>query len=151
MDLFIVRHGAAMTAQADAARPLSPTGRAEVERVATRAVGLGARVSEIRHSGKTRAEQTAEILASHLEPPGGIRAMAGLGPEDDPESAREEIELARDPLMLVGHLPHVSRLTSLLVIDRDVRELVAFGTATLVRLERSPSGWRVRWVVTPEG
>ena len=119
--------------------------------MATRAVALGARVSEIRHSGKTRAEQTAEILASHLEPPGGIRAMAGLEPEDDPESARDEIELVREPLMLVGHLPHVSRLTSLLLLDHDARELVAFGTATLVRLERSPSGWRLRWVVTPEG
>jgi phosphohistidine phosphatase len=72
-------------------------------------------VAEIRHSGLVRARETAEILGRVLTPARGIRATTGLAPADDPDVAAAELGLVAAPLMLVGHLPHLARLTTALV------------------------------------
>jgi phosphohistidine phosphatase len=53
--------------------------------------------------------------------------------------------------MLVGHLPHLSRLVSrLLGLDAD-RTVVQFRMGGVTRLERDASGaWVVRWVLPPD-
>ncbi len=72
--------------------------------------------------------------------------MTGLLPEDDPDVAAAELELAAAPLMLVGHLPHLARLTAALVGDPEV-ERIHFAPATAVGLRRGPDGWQLEWVV----
>jgi phosphohistidine phosphatase len=118
--------------------------------VARRAAALALQVAEIRHSGKLRARQTAEILADHLRPPHGIQEMGGLAPTDEPETAKVEVEAARAPLMLVGHLPHLSRLASLLLVGDAGRELIRFRNGAVVCFVRTESGWALQWVLTPE-
>ncbi len=144
-----MRHGSAAAGREDSARALSARGRAEVEWVAARAVELGLRVDHIRHSPKTRAVETAEILARALDPPGGARPADGLAPEDDPREALERIERAREPLMLVGHLPHLAYLSSLLLAGEAAAELVALRPATLVWLEGEGRAWRLRLLLPP--
>ena len=56
-----MRHGQATPAEQDADRPLSPAGRAAIERVAWRAGAAKLRPDMIYHSDLLRAEQTAEI------------------------------------------------------------------------------------------
>lgn len=121
-----------------------------MERVARRAAALGLQPSEIVHSGKLRARETAEILAEHLRPSGGVRELAGLAPMDDPARTREALISALGPVMAVGHLPHLSRLTALLVTGDPTREIVAFRMGAIVCLDRQPEGWRVKWILTPE-
>jgi phosphohistidine phosphatase len=57
---------------------------------------------------------------------------------------------AREPWLLVGHLPHLSRLLSLLVVGDPDRGLLAFRMSGLVGLGRESGGWRLRFVLTPE-
>jgi phosphohistidine phosphatase len=77
--------------------------------------------------------------------------MEGLAPNDDPLIARSLIETLEGPAVLVGHLPHLSRLCSLLVLGTPGPELVAFPSAAFVALSRRhDGGWRIDWVVTPE-
>ena len=51
------------------------------------------KIAEILHSEKLRAKETAEILTRFLSPARGVREISGLSPEDDPLSAKAELEL----------------------------------------------------------
>ena len=156
MELYLVQHGEAKPEQEDPARPLSERGREEVQRVARYAARLGLKVAEIRHSGKLRAEQTAQILAEALAPSRGVRKAEGLAPLDDPAPRQEELERlveeGAEGLMLVGHLPHLSRLAGLLLVGDPERELIRFRMGGIVCFsrEREEEGWAVKWILVPE-
>lgn len=150
VDLYLVQHGEARAEHEDPTRPLSERGRRDVERVARAAARAGVRAARIAHSGKRRARETAEIFAAALDPPGGVVEVAGLGPNDDPAVAARLAAGATEPAMLVGHLPHLGRLASLLVLGDPARQMIAFRMGGLVCLGRDEGGWRVRWILTPE-
>ena len=150
MDVYLVQHAEAKPEQEDPARPLTDRGREEIRLVARHAAAIGLQVPEIRHSGKLRAQQTAEILAQFLSPPRGIRGMKGLAPMDDPAEAKAELEAAQEPLMLVGHLPHLSRLASSLLVGDPGKEVIRFRMGAIVCLSKTEGGWVVKWILTPE-
>lgn len=145
-----MRHGQAKPETEDPRRPLSSEGLREAENVARAAVARGVRVSAILHSDKLRARQTAEIFRQFLAPAGGTREARGLGPEDDPMVARAELEEAGEPFMLVGHLPHLGRLASLLVTGDPERGVVEFPSAGLVCVSCVQGRWEIRWTLTPQ-
>lgn len=150
MDFYLVRHGEAVSEAVNPQRPLSEIGRRAVENVARSAAEKGIRVSEIRHSGILRAQQTAEILARHLLPENGIRASQGWKPGDDPMLAKAELETAQTSTMLVGHLPHLGKLVALLTTGDPEREAAQFSPATMVCCFRDGLLWTVRWTLAPE-
>ena len=68
-------------------------------------------------------------------------------------------ELGRETgdLMIVGHLPFLGRLASLLVVGNPERKIVTFREAAAVCLEGTPTAggltgqvWRIAWTVAPE-
>lgn len=134
METYLVQHGEARPEPGDAQRSLTERGRSEVEKVARYATSLKLPVSQILHSGKLRARQTAEILARQLTPPQGVRVQEGLAPTDDPRVAEEFIRQAAEPIMMVGHLPHLSRLTSLLILGSPAKEVIRFRNGGMVCL-----------------
>ena len=151
MRLYLVQHGEAKRKEEDPARPLTDSGREEVERVASYAAKIGVKVERILHSGKLRAQQTAEIMAKHLKPPKGVEKTDELEPLADPKVWAERLKKVEENLMLVGHLPHLSRLTSLLLTDREDVEPIAFRMGGIVCLEKDERGkWRVQWIIRPE-
>ena len=150
MECYLIRHGKAQAGADDAARPLTGEGREEIAQVARQLAALGVQVGDIRHSGLLRARESAEILASHLGSRRGVRPVDGLAHEDDPGAARAAVDGASEPLMLVGHLPHLGRLASALVLGSATREIVRFQPGTSVRLAKTGEAWVVEWVLTPE-
>ncbi|MFO7917764.1 MAG: phosphohistidine phosphatase SixA [Anaerolineae bacterium] len=148
--VYLVQHAEAMSEERDPDRPLTTIGRQHAEQVTNLATKLGIEVQQIRHSGKTRAKQTAEILGDALSPAGGVLAVPGLGPVDDVKPVAEILDKSRDPLMLVGHLPFMERLTGQLVTGDADLPVVAFVNAGIVCLERQLERWQVTWIVTPE-
>ncbi|NIM52322.1 MAG: phosphohistidine phosphatase SixA [Gemmatimonadales bacterium] len=151
MELYLVQHGKATSKEEDPARPLTAEGRDEVTRVARAAGAQEVTVGSIHHSGKLRAQQTAEILAGELHPDQAPDQLDGLAPNDEPTTAADVIPTLKAPAMLVGHLPHLSRLCSLLVHGDPTREIVAFRMGAIVCLSLDTEGrWRVRWILTPE-
>lgn len=147
---YLVRHGEAKPELEDPTKPLSDLGRLEVIRVARYAASVGIEVGEIRHSNRLRARQTAEILAEYLLPRLGIRETEGLSPGAEPEPVRGQLEEATEPLMLVGHLPHLSRLISALVLGNSETEIIRPETGTMICLVKTDRGFRLLWVLTPE-
>lgn len=151
MELYLVQHGPAKQESEDPQRPLTEEGRRTVARVATFLAPLGLRIRRIEHSGKLRARQTAEILAAALAPAEGVREVAGLGPNDDPAPLKARLEGETENLMLVGHLPHLGKLVSLLLGLPPERCAVQFQMGGVARLDRTgPGEWAIRWMVTPD-
>jgi phosphohistidine phosphatase len=149
MAIYLVQHGKALAKDADPQRPLSPEGIAEVERIASVAAGYSVRVTEIHHSGKLRAQQTAEIMARHLEPTGGVTQKPGLGPNDDVVSLAATLSPA-DGVMLVGHLPSLDRLTAHMVTGVSERPVFAFQNGGIVCLDyyhQGTSDWIIKWAL----
>ena len=147
--LYLVRHGEAKPRDEDPDRGLTDAGRSDVARMAAWASAADIQVGEIRHSGKLRAQQTADIFAEHL----GTKAEAasGLAPNDDVAEIAEAIAGEGRDIMLVGHLPHMSRLASLLVRGDADKPVVAFQMGGIVCLRTDDEGeWSVAWMVVPE-
>ncbi|HEU5261100.1 MAG TPA: phosphohistidine phosphatase SixA [Gemmatimonadales bacterium] len=148
--LYLVQHGEAKPETEDPARPLTERGRGDVESVARAAARAEVRLARVAHSGKLRARETAEIIAAALSPPRGVVQLAGLAPMDDPAIAQRAVAELTEPTMLVGHLPHLSRLASLLLVGDPARDIVAFRMGGIVCLGNDEGRWRVGWMLTPE-
>jgi len=151
MKLYLVRHGKALPSMRDSERSLSEEGREEVAHVASFLEACGVRASRVAHSGKARAAQTADILAGALAPGTGTETAAGLRPTDPVGPVAEEAALWAEDVMLVGHLPFMARLVSLLLAGDEERVGVGYRPGTVVCLEREGGrGWRISWVVQPD-
>lgn len=150
MELYLVQHGEAKSEREDPERSLTEQGLVDVRRVARAAARMGLGISAVYHSGKLRAQQTAEILARELGLEGAPATLDGLGPKDDPGVAYQAIAGFTRPVVLVGHLPHLNRLTSLLVVGDGSRRIVTFQMGGMVCLTGHTDGsWRVRWALPP--
>lgn len=149
MLLYLVRHAQAKNEHEDPARPLNEKGLAEIRLVASFAEKAGIRVSKILHSDKIRAIETASVLAAHLKPANGLYESDGLSPGDDPNIWARRVNGTDEDLMLVGHLPHLTRLASLILSIDSNRDIISFDNAAVVCLQREITRWSVRWMVIP--
>ena len=142
-----MRHGEAFSEIEDSRRPLTPAGRAHVEQLGRLAAAKSISPAAIFHSGILRAQQTAEILGAQLAPHTQVQSISGLMPEDDPAIAAAELETAQEPIMLVGHLPHMKRLAALLINRSLSRDVVDFSPASMVCCAREAGQWTLAWVL----
>ncbi len=151
MRLYLVQHGHAMAKDENPDRPLNDAGIGEVTAVAAfLQQGPSLEVRHVYHSGKPRARQTAEILTQRLASRAKVEAARGLGPKDDPDAWIERLRGASDDVILVGHLPHLSRLAARLLADSDDNEVVRFQKGGVVCLGRDEAGtWSLHWAVVP--
>jgi phosphohistidine phosphatase len=152
MKLYLIQHGEAKPEAEDPERSLTAKGEEEVHRVSKAATPLKIRPSKVYHSGKRRAKQTAEILARGLDiPDSQVEAVQGLNPNDDIRSWADRISEETKDLMLVGHLPFLEKLASLLICGKETARVVLFRYGAIVCLEqKEDKGWSLRWILTPE-
>ncbi len=151
MRLYLVRHGHALPGEADPEPSLSARGHSEVERVAAFLGRAGIRVRTLAHSGKTRARQTAELLAPRIAAEGCIEGRTGMDPLDPTGPLADEAETWKEDVMLVGHLPFMGKLAARLIADGDERELLAFRTGSVACLEKKgATSWTLVWMLGPE-
>jgi len=151
MRIYLTQHGLAVPKDVDPDRPLSEQGREHARRLAHFLDKAGIQVGQVLHSGKTRAEQTAVILTEALLPEGQPQEHAGLGPKDPLEKLSPEIAFWSVDTLIVGHLPYLGRLASLLLVSDPDRPLLAFQPGTMACLEKdTESQWVLAWMVRPE-
>ncbi len=151
MRLYLVRHAEPKTKEEDPERPLSEKGFQEIGKVASYLSQLNIRVDAIFHSGKLRAKQTAEVLSEELNPPEGLSETDGLAPLNDPAIWADRLKERTDDIMLVGHLPYLERLSSLLLCGDMDKKIVAFRMGAVVCLKREDNAeWSLQWILIPE-
>jgi phosphohistidine phosphatase len=149
-ELYLVRHGQAASERVEPQRPLTPEGRSQVERTGSILKSIKLQVDVIYHSGKTRAEETADGLASSLSPENGVRWRRGLNPNDPVEDVLEDLDQENDEkVMLVGHLPSLERLAAHLLAGSGKSRIIVISEATAVGLQRDGDNWIMKWILDP--
>ncbi len=157
IDLFILRHGEAgnrMTVvEKDSERPLTPEGRAEMQKIAKSLKAAGLQTSQIYTSPLKRARETAEITAQILKIP-KLEEWDELKP--DGSKAALYRKLARleqnSRLFLVGHEPYLSSMIGEIIGTTGARLVLKKGGLGKVRITSfTPriSG-ELRWLLTPK-
>jgi len=151
MKLYLVQHGEATPEEINPARPLTAQGQRDVQKVASFLKSAGIGPLPIRHSGKTRAKQTAEIIASRLGPECQITESENLAPNDPVQVLAAELYKTSGDLVIVGHLPFLGKLVSFLLTGSDAEILVAFRQGGVIGLQRKEDQpWQVIWMIIPE-
>jgi len=151
MKLYLARHGEAVPKHINPDAPLSDNGRREAEAVAAFMAGSQAQLEQIRHSGKTRARQTAEIFAAAMGGNVNVEVMDGLDPLDPTEQVLETILRFSGDTLIVGHLPFMGRLADRLLSCSSATGLVEFNTSTVVCLHSANRReWTLKWILSPE-
>lgn len=150
MHVYLVQHGEAIDKTIDPDRPLSDLGTRDAAQIGHFLQQAHVVVATIWHSGKTRARQTAEALAKYLGQGGRPIEKAALAPNDPVQPIYAELARAEEDVMIVGHLPHLAKLASQLLVGTDNAEPVKFQNAGVLCLERVEHGhWRIRWMLVP--
>lgn len=145
----MIQHGKAFDEKIDPERSLTPEGISETTAIALHLAKINVSVDVIVHSGKKRALQTAEILAKHLGVK-SVKAIEGLNPNDDPSLIAGRLSELGDRVMIVGHLPHLSKLASLLITGNPNTQLIKFRYSGVVKLSLTNGQWVIEWYITPE-
>lgn len=150
MKLYLAQHGDALAKEVDADRPLSEKGQSDVEKVASMLSGhMG--VSRVMHSGKTRAQQTAELLVNSITGEPLLEAISGINPNDSVEVFAEQIMGWNEDVLVVGHLPFMAKLVAWLVSESTDTLIVSYQPGSVVCLESTDENhWQLQWMIRPE-
>jgi phosphohistidine phosphatase len=152
MDLYLVQHAEAKQEDEDPTRSLTCRGAECIRKVAHYASRyLNIDIARIIHSGKKRSIQTAEVLAEELKPAKGMDQGQEMNPLSGPWGWVERLSQTEENLMLVGHLPHLKRLASLLLCQDESKQFLEFRQGGIISFSRNESGiWALRWMVIPD-
>jgi phosphohistidine phosphatase len=150
MFLYLVQHAEARSSEEDPSRGLSERGIQNITKVALYASKMGISISQIFHSGKTRANQTARVLADYLKVT-NVSETEGIAPMDDPRIWAGRLSDLKKDIMLIGHLPHLDLFSSLLLCGDKDKKVIGFRMGGIVCLRRdNDSNWSLEWMITPE-
>ncbi len=146
--VYLIQHAEAKPESEDPQRGLSEKGLNDIRKISSYLTKINIHAEEIFHSGKLRAKQTAQVLAEALK----IKSSQsdGLAPLDEPEIWANRLKNLDKSVILVGHLPHLGRLASLLLCGDGERSVVSFKNAGVVCLKRSEGVWSLSWIIIPE-
>jgi phosphohistidine phosphatase len=150
--IYLIQHAEAKEENEDPERSLSAKGVSSISETSSNLFRNNVRVDQILHSGKLRAKQTAEIIAERLTSTNykTISETDGLSPLDSPGIWDDRLKYLPNDLMLVGHMPHLGKLASLLLCGDMGKNIISFTPGCVVCLERLEKGnWTLKWMLTP--
>lgn len=142
--IYLVHHAEAVGPEVEPQRPLSAAGRIHAEALAAAAVARGVKPEVIWHSGKLRARQTAEPFLRLCNPLAEFAAIRGLQPTDSPSSIKDLVTGETREILIVGHMPNLPRVLTLLVTGAESPPL-SFPLHGAIALEATGERWAERW------
>ncbi|MBF0537180.1 MAG: phosphohistidine phosphatase SixA [Nitrospirae bacterium] len=151
MYLYLIQHAEAKSDEEDPQRPLNDVGLANIKKTAAFLKRGNIKIDKIYHSSKLRTVQTANALENELNTPGGTAKIDGLLPLDNPALWTDRLVEMDGSVAIVGHLPHLSKLTSMLLCNAAETGLITFKMACVLCLKRNEQDlWLIQWMITPE-
>ncbi len=145
--LYFAQHGLAVDKTDDPERPLSIAGITQTQTIARQLRLSVIPISHIFHSGKLRAAQTAEIIASMIDVT-SVSAIDHLSPNDDVTLIRQNLSI--NNALYIGHLPHLEKLVTYLVTNTKTERIIEFQNSSIVCLESNSNGYHIKWYLTPD-
>ena len=160
MEMYVLRHAIAVPHGApgyekDSERPLTEKGAKKMDRIARVLNRLGIECDVILTSPFPRALQTAEIVAKELGAMKSLVLTDHLAVGGDPERLIAEMQAnhsAADRIMIVGHEPYLSLLTSVLLTGHsDLDIIMKKGGIAKLRIGELTYGRcaTLEWLLTP--
>lgn len=149
MRLYLVQHGDAVSKDTHPLRPLSPKGLKDIAHMAAFLHGAAIAVDQVVHSGKLRAEETANILAKSTCLDQTPEGFDGIHPNDSTDHLYNTAMTAGGDLMVVGHMPFMGRMAARCLTGREDGASVTFEPGAVLCLERREDGWTLEWFVKP--
>lgn len=150
MFLYLVQHAEALSKEEDPTRSLSKKGIKDAQKIASFSRGLKIAPHQVVHSGKMRALQTAQVLAERVTSDMGVLESDGLSPMDDPEMWFGRLSKMNEDIMIVGHLPYLDKLASMLLCRDKENSIINFEMGGIVCLKRLEEfNWTVEWFIKP--
>ncbi|MBX7148845.1 phosphohistidine phosphatase SixA [bacterium] len=129
--IFILRHGEAEPeSTSDEKRQLTAVGRKNTERVGTW-LSQNSQITKIYASPFVRTRQTADIISKEISYKGSITYLDSLKHFASPGQVWTDIVETEGEILLVSHMPLVSRLVQHLTGD----DRVGFSTSGLCCVE----------------
>jgi len=154
MDLYLMQHGEATSEAENQERPLTEAGQAAVQAISKRAGAAGVHVGGCVHSGRRCAEQSAQLFMAGLGGQAEVSARDGLAPNDAVAPTTQWLRTAteRDAIAVIGHLPFLDRLASLLVVGDEEAQVARFRMGGPIKLEPKDTGegFIIAWALPPE-
>jgi len=151
MKLYLVQHGNAVSKDENLDRPLSDRGRADVTRVADIVRPLKITVDYLWHSKKSRAAQTARVLAEVIKVTKSVSERDDINPNDDINPLLKDLSKVDGDIMVVGHMPFLGRLASELLSGSEAANTVRFRQGGILCLNYDKdTGWQIEWMITPD-
>ena len=151
MKIYLVRHGQALDEKLDPLQHLSEKGKSDAKKTADFLKRFRIKIEGIISSQKIRAIETAEIFASVLLPAVKVEQITGISPNDSAEAFLKNFKFNAKEIMLVGHLPFLSTLTSLMLSRELNRVKILYPTCSVVCLEQKGSDvWQLAFAINPE-
>lgn len=145
MQLYLMRHGQAENPSIDPEQGLTEEGKFAIQQIAKELVVKSVHTSQIYHSTKKRAQQTANIVAEIISPDVSPKAMDNLKPGDNPAMIIDTLNQWTDDTLLVSHLPFIPSLLERLTRSQHT---VRFEPGTVACLSRSGDQWQLEWVIS---
>lgn len=145
MKLYLVQHADAVSKDTHPLRPLSEQGGRDVAKMAAFLNGAEISVGRVVHSGKLRAEETANALAKVVWQGEMPDAMDGIDPKDATDVLYAMAQTVDHDLMVVGHMPFMGAMASRCLKGADV----LYEPGSVLCLERKGDGWVLDWFVKP--
>lgn len=146
MKLYLMRHGQAASPQVDPQQGLTGEGKADIEQLAKRLAEQGIQFSQVLHSEKARAQQTAEIMASLLAPNVAPQMHNGLKPNDNPALLLPDIKSWQQDTLVISHLPFVPGLLAELT---GQPQGMGFVPGRIICLTSGYDNWQIEWNESP--
>ena len=150
MFLYLVQHALSRSKKEDPERGITDTGRLETAKTGNALAETKPEIHFIWHSGKKRAFETAEILSVQLGIPDRVKEHKDLGPNDPVQHIKAELERTEQNIMIIGHLPYLSRLLSSLICDQNKDVILKFNNSGIVCLEKIENKWSIVWAIIPD-
>ncbi|MCK5078007.1 MAG: phosphohistidine phosphatase SixA [Calditrichia bacterium] len=148
MCIYLVQHGKSYTKDLNTNRPLTPEGKKETIFVANQIKNKDVKISKIIHSNKTRTIETANIFSETLDPDIPTSFEENLNPNDDITVFAEQLNKSAN-LMVVSHLPFLSKLASFLLTGTIDNPIIAFKNSGVICLKFENNNWIIEWIVVP--
>lgn len=154
MEIYLMQHGLAVSEQEDPERPLSPSGKAQIEKSAAAIRVMGLRFDLIVASTKKRSKQTAHIVADAIGyPAGAVIETESVKPTAPPGESIDFISRFRqkNSILIAGHLPSLAKIaSSLLAGNAEVAIRFENGGLCRIDIETLPAHNGVLgWYLTP--
>lgn len=149
MKLYVMRHGQAAASPQEPEQILTREGHSGVEKQANRLKRQGIQVSQVIHSTKTRARQTAEIMAQHIAAEITVRPHTNIKPNDDPRWLIKDINDWHEDTLVVSHLPFIPALLMELTGDQKAIAAINFQPGTIICLQHNGTTWEIDSATAP--